>query len=133
MLIQTYYPTHYAIEAARPHDYQRFYEEEIRMRRRLALPPFAHLVELTFRGSSRQRVTEAAHDFAAALKRTAVRRRVTLLGPAPHRIPRMRRTYRVCIILKGHTVESMVSLLRQTLAPGRRFRGMPVTVDVDPL
>jgi primosomal protein N' (replication factor Y) len=133
VLIQTYCPTHYAIEAARHHDYHRFYAEEIRMRRRLHLPPFVHLVELTLRGSSRQRLTEAAHALAAQLKRTAARQRVTLLGPAPHRIPRVRRTYRVCVILKGRTVGSMVSLLRQTLQPGRRFQGLPVTVDVDPL
>ncbi|MBI4003865.1 MAG: primosomal protein N' [Candidatus Omnitrophica bacterium] len=153
VLIQTYCPTHYAIEAARHHDYQRFYAEEIRMRRRLRLPPFVRLIELTLHGSSRQRVMEAASALAAALKRTAARpatrgtssparmvparaaarRRVTLLGPAPHRIPRLRRSYRMCVILKGRTLGAMIAVLRRTLQPGRRFRGMPVTVDVDPL
>jgi len=133
VLIQTYCPTHYAIEAARHHDYQRFYAEEIRMRRRLTLPPFARLIELTLHGSSRQRVAEAAGALAAALKGTAGRRRLTLLGPAPHRIPRLRRTYRMCVVLKGRSLSSMTAVLRRTLQPGRRFRGMPVTVDVDPL
>jgi primosomal protein N' (replication factor Y) len=133
VLIQTYCPGHYAIEAARHHDYQRFYAEEIRMRRRVRLPPFVRLIELTLYASSRQRVMEASDALAAALKRTAARRRMTLLGPAPHRIARLRRTYRVCIVLKGRTLEPMLEVLRKTLQPGRRFRGLPVTVDVDPL
>ncbi len=133
VLIQTYCPHHYAIQAARTHDYQRFYDEEIAMRRRLRLPPFSHLIELTLMGTSRQRVEEAATDLAAALTRTIRRRRITLLGPAPHRIPRLRRTYRMCLILTARAVEPLVELLHQTLQSGRRFRGLPVVVDVDPL
>ncbi|MDP3702770.1 MAG: primosomal protein N' [Candidatus Omnitrophota bacterium] len=153
VLIQTYYPTHYAIEAAQHHDYQRFYAEEIRMRRRLALPPFCHLIELTLHASSRPRADDAAQALAAGLKRAAARpatrgtssparmvparaagrQRIILLGPAPHRIPRVRRTYRVCLVLKGRAAEPMVGILRQVLQPGRRFQGLPVTVDVDPL
>jgi len=155
VLIQTYCPNHYAIQAARHHDYQRFYEEELRMRRRLKLPPFTHLIELTLRGSSRQRVVEAAEVLAETLRRVMRHRRIThapvplsgvrkdatpvkpwsftLLGPAPHRIPRLRRAYQICLLLKGASVEPMVGVLRKALSPGRRFRGMPVRVDVDPL
>ena len=133
VLIQTYCPTHYAIVAAKAHDYRRFYDEELAMRRRLALPPFAHLVELMLRGSSMARVEAAAQRLAARLHRAATGHRVTLLGPAPHRIPRLRRAYRVSLLLKGRAVEPIVALLRRTLQPGRRFEGLPVTVDVDPL
>lgn len=150
VLIQTYCPTHYAIQAAQRHDYRQFYEEELRMRRRVKLPPFVHLIELTLLGSSRQRVTTAADALAAQLRRAAARQRlpaapkglgkssaaqagITLLGPAPHRVPRLRRAYRMCLLLKGRRVEPMMALLRETLQPGRRFHGLPVIVDVDPL
>ena len=133
VLIQTYCPSHYAIQAARQHDYQRFYEEEIRMRRSLSLPPFVHLIELTLIGSSQPRVSEAARRLAAALREAARRRKISLLGPAPHRIPRLRRSHRVCLILKGRAVEPMVAMLRRVLQPGRKFGGLPVFVDVDPL
>ena len=133
VVIQTFCPSHYAIEAAREHNYQRFYEEEIQMRRGLKLPPFVHLVELRVFGASRQRVFDAARLLAGAVRRAAGRRRLTMLGPAPHRIPRLRRTYRVCLVLKARAVEPMVDILRKALQPGRRFRGMPVIIDVDPL
>ncbi|MDP3722422.1 MAG: primosomal protein N' [Candidatus Omnitrophota bacterium] len=133
VLIQTFCPSHYAIQAAARHDYHRFYHEEIGMRRRLRLPPFTHLVELTLQGSSSQRVQAAAEALAVALRRAAPHDRLTLLGPAPHRLFRRRQTYRMCLLLKGRAVEPMVALLRSTLQAGRRFQGMPVAVDVDPL
>ena len=133
VIIQTYCPGHYAIQAARHHDYRRFYEEEIRMRRRLRLPPFAHLVELTVLGGKAERVQAAAERLAARLRALSAGQRLALLGPAPHRIPRLRRTYRVCLLMKGRTVEPMTVMVRRLLQPGRKWEGLPVLVDVDPL
>jgi len=133
VFLQTYCPTHYAIQAAQAHDYQRFYDAEIEMRRRVQLPPFVHLIELTLMGASRQKVFEAADALAVELRRLVKGLRMTLLGPAPHRIPRLRRAYRACLLLKGRAVEPMMRVLRGALQPGRRFRGMPVSVNIDPL
>jgi len=133
VVIQTYCPAHYAIRAATRHDYAAFYAEEIQMRKRLNLPPWTHLVELTIHGTSHARVSEAAEGLAKALRRRIATRRMALLGPAPHRIPKLRRSFRMSVIVKGRTVAPMVELLRSVLQPGRRAHGLPVTVDVDPL
>jgi primosomal protein N' (replication factor Y) len=133
VLIQTYCPDHYAILAARRHDYDRFFGEELAMRRRLRLPPFVRLVELTVIGASSQRVHESADALGERLRRSAKGRGITVLGPAPHRVPRLRRAYRVCLLLRGRRVEPMVALVRGVLEPGRKFRGAPVLVNVDPL
>jgi primosomal protein N' (replication factor Y) len=131
VVVQTFCPAHYAIQAAQEHDYERFYAVELGMRRQLGLPPFAHLIELTVQGGSRRRVDETADQLAAHLRRAARGRRISFLGPAPHRINRLRRTYRSCLILKGRAVEPMVDLLRAAL-PGRKFHGLPVLINVDP-
>ena len=94
-------------------------------------------MELTVRGASRERVQQAAEALRQALERrmggsARAVRAVTILGPAPHRIPRLRKTYRYCLLLKSRSVSAMVDLLRSTLQSGRRFRGMPVTIDVGP-
>jgi len=133
VLIQTFCPSHYAIQAAREHDYRRFYAQEIRMRRGLRLPPFVHLIELTLVGSSLQRVNDSGRLLAERLRRAVRGHRIALLGPAPHRIPRLRRAYRVCLILKAQAVEAAIPILRVVLQPGRKFRGLPVLVNVDPL
>lgn len=133
VLIQTYCPTHYAIRAASRHDYEAFYQAEIRMRRRLALPPFVHLIELTVQGFRQDRVQDAAEFLARALKARREGGRITLLGPAPHRVVRLRRSYRWCVVLKGPSVPAMTRLVRQVLRKGWGVRGLPVIVDVDPL
>ena len=132
VLIQTYCPDHYAIQAARHHDYERFYTEEIATRRRVKLPPFVHLIELTLHAAGRQRLEEASQELAVQLRRGSRSKRLTVLGPAPHRIHRLRQSYRMCLLLKGRSVEPMVGLLRSVLDSSRRFRGLLVTVDVDP-
>ena len=133
VLIQTYCPDHYAIQAARRHDYRTFYEEEIAMRRRLRLPPFTRLVELTILGSPKKRVEETARTLAERLRSDARRKRIVILGPAPARVSRLRRAYRMSLVLKARAVEPITALLREALEPGRKFRGLPVMVDVDPL
>jgi len=135
VLIQTYCPQHYAIQAASRHDYQTFYRAEIHMRKRLKLPPFVHLVELTLQGRTQERVQAVAHALKAALHSALrrSRRRLVLLGPAPHRIARVRRTVRWCLVLKAPSVPPMLRVLRRVLGEGRRVQGLPVIVDVDPL
>jgi primosomal protein N' len=103
------------------------------MRRRLRLPPFTHLIELTLLGHARQRVEDTAGRLAARLAQEAGAGRFALLGPAPHRVTRLRRTWRMCLLLKGRAVPPMAAALRRVLAPGRKFAGLPVLVDVDPL
>lgn len=132
VVIQTYCPSHYAIQAARSHDYQKFYEEELKQRRQLSLPPFAHLIKLTVSAGNRQRAVEAADRLAGKLSR-AQKDSFDLLGPSFHRIPRLRGRYRMCLLMKGKSVEPMVESLRKVLQSGRRFEGLAVAVDVDPL
>ena len=133
VLIQTYCPTHYAIQAASRHDYQAFYRAEIQMRRRLKLPPFVHFVELTVQGSRRERVRDAAQRLKDVLAAHVGSASIKLLGPAPHRIERLRKTFRWRVVLKARTVAPMLKLVRQALPDGHRLQGLPVLIDVDPL
>lgn len=132
VLIQTHCPRHDAILAASRHDYEAFYRAEIRMRKRSKLPPFTHLVELTLQGRRQEEVERAAHTLKNALdaRRGAG---VVVLGPAPHRLARLRRTFRWRLVLKARAVSSLGKLVRSALREGWRFQGLPVTVDVDPL
>ncbi len=48
VVLQTYYPEHFAIRAAAKHDYALFYEKEIGYRRQLGYPPFFRLASLVY-------------------------------------------------------------------------------------
>ncbi len=47
VIIQTYQPEHYALQAVREHDYLAFFREEITFRRAMAYPPFGRLCVLS--------------------------------------------------------------------------------------
>ena len=133
VLIQTYCPSHYAIRAASGHDYQTFYRAELAMRKRFHLPPFAHLIELTVSGTRREHVQETAEALSGALQTAAGRTHLSILGPAPHRVARVRGVSRWQLVVKTRALAPASRVIKRVLGDGRRFRGLPVTVDVDPL
>src|SRR3979490_2006255 len=49
VILQTYYPEHYAIEFAQRHDYGGFYEKEVRYRKWMHYPPFSSLANVLVR------------------------------------------------------------------------------------
>src|SRR5207237_1294821 len=50
VLIQTAFPTHYAIQHALRHDYEAFFESEIQFRRTFHYPPVTAMIAILFRG-----------------------------------------------------------------------------------
>ncbi len=133
VIIQTYVPEHYAIAASKICDYRQFYQQEIASRKELNLPPFAHLVNLTLRSRSQQKVQEAAQSLSIILKKKKSGRGIQVLGPAPAAVARIRGSFRWNILLKGKTVAQLAGLLRKVLKDFKRYQGIPLSVDVDPL
>jgi primosomal protein N' (replication factor Y) len=126
VIIQTYTPDHYAIEAAARHDYHALYEQEIAFRRRLGYPPFGRLVHLTFAHTGADYARNQAALMARRLREQRERLalpNLDILGPAPAFVPRIRGRWRWNVILRG---TDPAALLRDQLLP----RGW--SADVDP-
>ena len=127
VIIQTYTPDHYAIEAAAAHDYHALYERELEFRRRMGYPPFGRLVRMTFAHTNSDYAQRQAATMANRLREEQQRLGVPnldVLGPAPAFVPRLRGRYRWNVILRG---SEPTQLLRDEPLP----RGW--TVDVDPI
>ena len=127
VIVQTYTPQHYAIEAASRHDYHALYQREIDFRRRLGYPPFGRLVRLTFAHTGAAYSQEQAALLARRLKQERDRLglpNLDVLGPAPAFVPRLRGRWRWNVVLRGSD-------------PSRVLRDLPLprgwTVDVDPI
>ncbi len=63
VVLQTYHPQNYAVRHAETHNYEGFYEEEIRLRRMAKLPPFTALLQIQFSGKSEEKTIAAVRDF----------------------------------------------------------------------
>jgi len=104
VILQTYDPDHYAIRAASEHDYQTFYEQEIRYRSELGYPPYARLVRLIVREkTAEQAQREAVRIYDLLSQRIMEQKlvRTSLIGPAPCFYPRRDKLYRWHVIIRG--------------------------------
>jgi len=127
VIIQTYTPHHYAVEAAAAHDYHGLYQHEVGFRKRLGYPPFGRLVRLTYAHTGAAYAQEQAVAMARRLKDERDRLglpNLDVLGPAPAFVPKLRGRWRWQIVLRG---EEPAALVRELPLP----RGW--TVDVDPV
>lgn len=132
VLVQSYDPEHYAIATAARHDYEAFAAAELPNRRELDYPPFAHLAMLRFEAEQENVAWSEAERACATLRHASEQRdhAVSILGPAPAPIARLKGVWRVQILLKCRERQVLRSLLQQ-LGPapkhGRRI------LDVDPM
>jgi primosomal protein N' (replication factor Y) len=60
VIVQTYEPDSYALKAAKDHDYERFFRQEIRMREFMDYPPFTDLIMANFTSSDEELALAAA-------------------------------------------------------------------------
>jgi len=127
VIIQTYSPDNYIIEAAAKHDYLGFYYREIDYRRRYNYPPFSQLVRLVYshtnEGLCRR---EAERVYRLILDERAREGMIdfNIIGPVPTFAFRSRGRYRWQLFLRGPDSTRMLS--KFTLPRGW-------TIDVDPV
>jgi len=134
VVVQTYQPEHYSLEAAQQHDFASFYRQEIQLRQNLSYPPFSHLIHLVVSGPDEGKVRDAAAAIGLLLSRSAFPGEI--LGPAPAPIPKLRGMHRWHLVLKGPDAAAMVREVRTALSAGRsswRSKDVRLSVDVGPV
>lgn len=134
VVVQTSSPESPPVKLAARYDYLSFYQGEIKLRRELSYPPFTHLVSFLIRGKNESKVKKRAEELATKLREEGEDLPLTILGPAPAPIYRLREEFRWRLLLKSKDDKRAKRLLRQAIAPTiHRFsQGVRVTIDVDP-
>ncbi|MCL4561562.1 MAG: primosomal protein N' [Chloroflexi bacterium] len=125
VIMQTFQPGHYALQAAARHDFAAFYEKELGYRRLLGYPPFYRLVRLEYRHARSETAEKEAQKLAGQIGAwldSADRGETEIIGPVPCFFSRLHGLYRWQIILRGPN-------------PASLLRGRPLGdwhVEVDP-
>lgn len=134
VIIQTYNPENYSIQAARNHDYKKFYQQEIENRKLFKYPPFSLLTNIIVRGEVEQQVIEAAMALDAFLQKYG-KLILEILGPGEAPIAKLRNNYRWQLILKFRSYKErnyVLTKLREFLLEYGR-KEVVYNIDVDPL
>ena len=138
-VIQTYTPGNDVIRCAAEQDFQRFYEEEIRMRRIRRYPPFADLFTITVSGTEEGVVLRAAVGVRETLRNLCTDPQLSgseVLGPAPAPVLKVNNRYRYRILLVGKNEKALrdrISWLLKEFANDRAHRGLNIFVDCNTL
>jgi primosomal protein N' (replication factor Y) (superfamily II helicase) len=132
VVIQSAFPTHYAIQHALRHDYESFYEAEIQFRRTFHYPPVTSMIAILFRGAKANDVERAASTCGRMLEEAIAPLAGTRMqGPAPAPLSRIKGVYRFQILLRS---PHRVALRRavESVMVGRKWN-VDVAIDVDPI
>jgi primosomal protein N' (replication factor Y) len=127
VIIQTYQPEHYAVQAASEHDYASFYIEEIRFRTQHSLPPFRRLAKLVLVDPVNDRAQREAEQLGKELRvhiREKALAATEILGPVPPFFNRIDGRYRWQIIIRS---PDPVRLLEDFSIPPKWI------IDIDPV
>ena len=118
-ILQTHMPDHYVLNLAAAQDYDRFYTEELALRRALMFPPVCDLCVIGFSGIWEERVRIAADRFIEILADTVRQQNLRLplrvLGPVEAGYGRLNGKYRRRVLLKCKNTAEMRSFIRSLL------------------
>jgi len=138
VLIQTRVPSHHAVKCAVTHDYMSFVTEELSGRIQPVYPPNNRLANIVFSGSVESGVADLAIAGAAWLRRLVRAREsvgLTIIGPAPCAVERIKTRWRWHVLLKSEHPHELTRVGRYFLerfaVPARD--GLRVTFDRDPV
>jgi primosomal protein N' (replication factor Y) len=129
VVIQTYHPDHYAIQAALRQDDEGFAREEMRFRRVFHYPPFTRMVQLLVRDKNRDRASALIHELARDLAAHPLSRSVRITGPAPAPLERLRGEWRFQLLARAADGRLLHKLMRTVLPENP---GYDLVIDVDP-
>lgn len=134
VMIQTYYPEHYALRHAVNQDYKGFFEQEIRYRERMAYPPYVVLAQILVHHTDPNVVSATSRTIRECLDTANAEKHCRVLGPAPASIARLKGEHRVQILIKGTKRKKLREIIDLSLAEAEE-RGVDmhnVRLEIDP-
>jgi len=104
VILQTFQPENYAIQAASSHDYEFFYARELSERKKIGYPPFGRLVRLEYRHYDTHLAETTTKNMADYLQNRINKTGMVeteIVGPVPCFYSKINDLYRWQVILRG--------------------------------
>ncbi len=139
VIMQTYNPDHFIIQAAKQQDFLEFFQNEVPFRKALMYPPFSRMIQLKMSGTNALKVKIFAQDIATVLKTmldkdTKQKNMIQILGPIEAPIQRISSKFRWQILVKSPSATLINGLITSMMNNGKikSGTGVRLIVDVDP-
>jgi primosomal protein N' (replication factor Y) len=133
VVVQTYYPQHYAVKTAATYDFAGFLAKELEMREELGYPPFMSLVRVLVHGWNEKRVKETSERLGTRLTAAFEGSPVRLLGPAVAPLYKIKGRFRMHLLVKTPSLDASLPAIRKAVDATPNDRTLQAVIDVDPI
>jgi len=134
VFVQAFTPFHPAIQFARRHDFNGFFEQELEFRKQLHYPPFSRVALLTLKGRNEDKVKFSAEHLKRELEKLKTELKdLTISGPAAAPLARAENLYRFQIMLKTRTMSALSRELAKMVQTLALPDDVTLAVDIDPV
>ena len=150
--IQTFLPDNYLLKYTASHDIKGFYEKELNIRKEYGYPPYAKIIALKLIGKNLKDLEENALNIKKIICEIIAgpvkynnnnskrnyndNSKITVLGPSPCLVEKIKNNFRYMIILKSpppaSSLHRLAEALRQNGHLSKLFSGGNIVIDVDP-
>ena len=134
VLVQTFDPGHDAIQAATRHDYIGFANHELPQRQEYSYPPFGFQARIVIRSEIQSKAEQMADHIAdeVAKSGTALESDVTVLGPAPAPVEKLRGKFRYHMLLSSQVSGALQNVIQRSQTTIKSIDDVQWIVDIDP-
>ena len=136
VVIQTYNPEHYSIEAAARQDYEGFYREEIQYRALMGYPPVEQLMAILMTGADEKLLETAAEYLKEYAQKMDKNHLLTIIGPASPYVGKVNDIYRKILYLKCEEYDMLIKAknrLEQYIEVNSGFQTLRIQFDFNPM
>ncbi len=138
VIIQAYNPGHYAIQAAKKHDYTGFYQAEMKLRQQLKFPPYRHLMNVLVDSSSQKTALQTIRQLVLIprkLEKTAEGQDLSVMGPSAAPLAKIKGRFRFRFLMLASNTNLLKSLGREINDAHKKMRSARtrLTLDMDAL
>lgn len=131
VVIQTFNPDHYVIDAVKDNSYDKFYVAEMDFRRKLKYPPFYYLVSLKVIGASYESTIENSKKVKNYLDKNL--EGCQILGPTTASVFRFNNEYRMQIIIKYKYSNNLYQVLKDLDNLYSMNKNIRLEIDFNPI
>lgn len=134
--IQTYEPENFIINAARNNDYDLFLQQELKLRKEFAFPPFINIINICLISKNEELVAKTAGEKYSLVKEEVQEmikeRSLLLYRPVPHNIYKVNDEYRINLFIKvsNHSLPELKKILR-TVYMDKDIENIKVSININ--
>ena len=142
VIVQTYNPDHYSIQSSKEHDYLKFYNKEIVLRKEFDYPPFSHIISIVIYGENKNKVLIMSKEIYNALIKEITANRLEsmfydIIGPNPAPLEKIKDNYRFQILIKFQDkyikkLKNIIEWVCITNRYGLDLNGVKLNIDINP-